>query len=68
MIPTLLCRDTYSGVVNEEILDSITAERTRVCSVFNDREKRREITSADTALFRSRSGIIIRISENTGHR
>ena len=39
MIPTSLRRNMYSGVTNEEILDSITVEGTRVYSVFNDREK-----------------------------
>ena len=37
MIPTSLRRNMYSGVTNEEILDSITVEGTRVYSVFNDR-------------------------------
>ena len=39
MIPTSLRRNMYSGVTNEEILDSITVEGTRVYSVFNDRAK-----------------------------
>ena len=39
MIPTSLRRNMYSGVTNEEILDSITVDGTRVYSVFDDREK-----------------------------
>src|SRR5512138_357013 len=42
MIPTSLRRNMYSGVTNEEILDSITVEVTRAYSVFNDQEKPKE--------------------------
>ncbi|MBW6486901.1 MAG: hypothetical protein K0B01_12210 [Syntrophobacterales bacterium] len=62
MIPTSLRRNMYSGVTNEEILESITVEGTRVYSVFNDREKLKQalalIKEADEGISIMVSGII----------
>jgi len=66
MIPTSLRRNMYSGVTNEEILDSIT-EGTRVYSVFNDREKLKQalirIKDADEGISIMVSGITDRVRE-----
>ncbi len=67
MIPTSLRRNMYSGVTNEEILDSITVEGTRVYSVFNDREKLKKaltlIQQADEGLSIMVSGVTDRVRE-----
>jgi hypothetical protein len=57
----------YSGVTNEEILDSITVEGTRVYSVFNDREKLKKaltlIQQADEGISIMVSGVTDRVRE-----
>ena len=67
MIPTSLRRNMYSGVTNEEILDSITVEGTRVYSVFNDREKLKQalilIKEADEGISIMVSGITDRVRD-----
>ncbi len=67
MIPTSLRRNMYSGVTNEEILDSITVEGTRVYSVFNDREKLKKalilLKEADEGISIMVSGITDRVRE-----
>lgn len=67
MIPTSLRRNMYSGVTNEEILDSITVEGTRVYSVFNDREKLKKalvlIKEADEGISIMVSGVTDRVRE-----
>lgn len=67
MIPTSLRRNMYSGVTNEEILDSITVEGTRVYSVFNDREKLKEavrlLKEANEGISVMVSGVIDRVRE-----
>ncbi|MHB8769923.1 MAG: hypothetical protein ACYC7J_02915 [Syntrophales bacterium] len=67
MIPTSLRRNMYSGVTNEEILDSITVEGTRVYSVFNSREKLTEavrlLKEADEGISVMVSGVIDRVRE-----
>ena len=67
MIPTSLRRNMYSGVTNEEILDSITVEGTRVYSVFNDREKLKKalalIKEADEGISIMVSGITDNVRE-----
>jgi hypothetical protein len=67
MIPTSLRRNMYSGVTNEEILDSITVEGTRVYSVFNNREKIKEalirIKEADEGISIMVSGLTDRVRE-----
>ena len=67
MIPTSLRRNMYSGVTNEEILDSITVEGTRVYSVFNDREKLKKalilIKEADEGISIMVSGITDRVRD-----
>ncbi len=67
MIPTSLRRNMYSGVTNEEILDSITVEGTRVYSVFNDREKLKKalalIQEADEGISIMVSGVTDRVRE-----
>ncbi len=67
MIPTSLRRNMYSGVTNEEILDSITVEGTRVYSVFNDREKLKKalilIKEADEGISIMVSGLTDRVRE-----
>lgn len=67
MIPTSLRRNMYSGVTNEEILDSITVEGTRVYSVFNDREKLKKaltlIQQADEGISIMVSGVTDRVRE-----
>jgi len=59
LIPTSLRRNMYSGVTNEEILDSITVEGTRVYSVFNNREN---LKKALTLLKEADEGISIMVS------
>jgi hypothetical protein len=59
MIPTSLRRNMYSGVTNEEILDSITVEGTRVYSVFDDRRK---LTKALALLKKADEGISVMVS------
>jgi hypothetical protein len=59
MIPTSLRRNMYSGVTNEEILDSITVDGTRVYSVFNDREK---LKKAVILLKEANEGISVMVS------
>ena len=67
MIPTSLRRNMYSGVTNEEILDSITVEGTRVYSVFDDRENLKKalilIKEADEGISIMVSGVINRVRE-----
>ena len=67
MIPTSLRRNMYSGVTNEEILDSITVDGTRVYSVFNDREKLKKalilIKEADEGISIMVSGLTDRVRE-----
>jgi len=67
MIPTSLRRNMYSGVTNEEIIDSITIEGTRVYSVFNDREKLKKaltlIQQADEGISIMVSGVTDRVRE-----
>src|SRR5512138_371481 len=67
MIPTSLRRNMYSGVTNEEILDSITVEGTRVYSVFDDREKLKKalalIKAADEGISIMVSGVTDRVRE-----
>ncbi len=67
MIPTSLRRNMYSGVTNEEILDSITVDGTRVYSVFNDREKLKKalilLKEADEGISIMVSGVIDRVRE-----
>ena len=69
MIPTSLRRNMYSGVTNEEILESITVEGTRVYSVFNDREKLKQalilLKEADEGISIMVSGITDRVRELT---
>jgi hypothetical protein len=70
MIPTSLRRNMYSGVTNEEILDSITVEGTRVYSVFNDREKLKKalilLKKADEGISIVVSGIIDDVRDIAG--
>jgi hypothetical protein len=67
MIVTSLRRNMYSGVTNEEILDSITIDGTRVYSVFNSREKLKEalirIKKADEGISIVVTGLIDRVRE-----
>jgi len=67
MISTSLRRNMYSGVTNEEVLDSITVEGTRVYSVFNDREKLKKalilIKEADEGISIMVSGVTDRVRE-----
>jgi hypothetical protein len=70
MIPTSLRRNMYSGVTNEEILDSITVAGTRVYSVFNDREKLKQalilIKEADEGISIMVSGTTDRVRDLAG--
>jgi hypothetical protein len=65
--PTSLRRNMYSGVKPEEILDSITVEGTRIFSVFNDRQKLKDvlirIKEADEGISIMVSGIIDNIRD-----
>jgi len=67
MISTSLRRNMYSGVTNEEVLDSITVDGTRVFSVFNDREKLKKaltlLKEADEGISVMVSGVIDRVRE-----
>lgn len=67
LIPTTLRRNMYSGVTQEEILDSITVEGTRVYTVFNSREKLKEalirIKEADEGISIMVSGLTDRVRE-----
>ena len=66
MIATSLRRNMYSGVTNEEVLDSIT-DGTRVFSVFNDREKLKKalmlIKEADEGISIMVCGVIDRVRD-----
>ena len=67
MISTSLRRNMYSGVTNEEVLDSITVDGTRIFSVFNDREKLKKaltlLKEADEGISVMVSGVIDRVRE-----
>lgn len=67
MIATSLRRNMYSGVTNEEVLNSIATDGTRVFSVFNDREKLKKalmlIKEADEGISIMVCGVIDRVRE-----
>lgn len=59
LIAMTLRQNSYSGITPEEVIASITLEGTRVCSVFNSREK---ITDALTRIKALDEGISIVVS------